>query len=818
VCCEGEDRGVTPIKLTAVMTHPVQYLSPWFRHIATHAPSIDLTVLYATRPTPEQQGVRYGLPFDWDVALTDGYRCRIVRPAQPRDCMDSEQFWGLDVPQIGAALADTTPDVVLLPGWQSVTMIRALWAARRLGVPVLYRGDSHAGSAPRGWRRPLWGVKTRLLLRAFDGYLCVGHRVRDHLIACGVHGSRIFNSPHAVDHTRFAAAADASRAPNVRPAIRRELGVSAETFAVLFVGALEARKRPIDLIRAVAALGRGVTILYAGSGALEGACRAEAGRLNVSVRFLGFVNQSALGRVYGAADCLALPSAGETWGLVVNEALASGCPAVVSDTVGCAPDLIDDSTGAVFRVGDSADLRRALALVRDRCAAGHDYRLACQARAATYSFDRATVGTVAACESVVARRHRRAPRIVACCGHMVSMTGLERMTFEVLRSARERGAAVHCIVNTWSHDDIVSAAEQIGATWSTGYYWYPLRRRRARPFVGAIQIAWDVLQTSRGLVHDARRCRATHVLLAEHGTAVRNLPGLLWLRLGGLHVVMKLGNAPDETRFYRRLWRWVVNPAVSTFVCNSQFTQSELLAHGIPRTKATVIHNTAPRRTSAPACDVPASRIPGRIVYVGQIIPDKGVDLLLDAVAALVARGRDASLDIIGRMDGWEAPEYAGYRDSLFNRARQPDLDGRVRFLGWQDHVQPFLEAGVVHCAPSLPSAREGFGLVNLEAKLAGMPSVVFRSGAFPEIIDHQRNGWVCDVATVAALADGLDYFLTDPARTAQAGAAARRSYEPYNGEAYRREWAAIFGIDGADLKAASSSPPAAAPALLRQR
>src|SRR5262249_28056108 len=128
---------MTPIKLTVVLTHPIQYYSPWFRYIAARAPEIDLTVLHATEPNAEQQGVGFGRAFEWDVALPSGYRCRTVRASRPADRIDSDSFWGLNVPEIGAAIAQDAPDVVLVPGWYSVTLVRALVACRRLGVPVL---------------------------------------------------------------------------------------------------------------------------------------------------------------------------------------------------------------------------------------------------------------------------------------------------------------------------------------------------------------------------------------------------------------------------------------------------------------------------------------------------------------------------------------------------------------------------------------------------------------------------------------------------------------------------------------------------------
>ena len=120
------------IRLTCVQTHPVQYMAPWFRHIAKHCPEIQLTVLYASRPKPEQQGVGFDRPFEWDTSLLDGYDWKIVRESVPSDDFSTRSYRGLDVDGIGEALAQTQPDVVLVPGWYSITLVRAIvWARAR---------------------------------------------------------------------------------------------------------------------------------------------------------------------------------------------------------------------------------------------------------------------------------------------------------------------------------------------------------------------------------------------------------------------------------------------------------------------------------------------------------------------------------------------------------------------------------------------------------------------------------------------------------------------------------------------------------------
>jgi hypothetical protein len=138
-----------PVRLTAVLTHPIQYYAPWFRHVQAHAPEIALTVVYATQPSAEQQGIGFDRAFEWDVPLLEGYRSITVRAAQPGDRVDTARFLGLDAPGIGEAILGTEPDVVMIAGWYSISLVRALLACRRRRIPTLYRGDSHMLSAPR---------------------------------------------------------------------------------------------------------------------------------------------------------------------------------------------------------------------------------------------------------------------------------------------------------------------------------------------------------------------------------------------------------------------------------------------------------------------------------------------------------------------------------------------------------------------------------------------------------------------------------------------------------------------------------------------
>jgi glycosyltransferase involved in cell wall biosynthesis len=119
---------------------------------------------------------------------------------------------------------------------------------------------------------------------------------------------------------------------------------------LLFAGKFEPRKQPLELMRLVAALPNPrIILILVGGGQLQPQIEALAAAQPSRFRVLPFQNQSRMPVVYRLGDLLVLPSAcGETWGLVVNESLASGRPVLVSDRVGCAADLVDRNCGDIF--------------------------------------------------------------------------------------------------------------------------------------------------------------------------------------------------------------------------------------------------------------------------------------------------------------------------------------------------------------------------------------------------------------------------------------------------------------------------------------
>jgi len=352
-------RGARP-RLAIVATHPTQYYAPLFELLAARA-HVELHVFYGwpglSRAPALDPG--FGRTLSWDVPLLENYQHTLVANSS-RD-PGTHHFRGIASPELIPALRRWRPDAVLIYGWSYQSHLTAIHTLRGR-VPILFRGDSTLLDETPGLRR--WARRAALswIYRHVDLALYVGARNREYFVAHGLRDSRLAWAPHAVDNERFADASGA--AAREAAAWRDRLGIGADSRAALFAGKLEYKKAPDLLLRSFLDRARADEhLIIVGTGPMESAL-ADLGRARRNVHFLGFQNQTTMPVVYRLGDVFVLPSRGpgETWGLAVNEAMACGRPVIVSDRVGCAPDLVvEGGTGAVVPHDDGRALGEALA-------------------------------------------------------------------------------------------------------------------------------------------------------------------------------------------------------------------------------------------------------------------------------------------------------------------------------------------------------------------------------------------------------------------------------------------------------------------------
>ncbi len=390
--------------LAVIETHPVQYHAPVYRALQTRF-GVPVTALYGSDfSVKTYRDTEFSAEFRWDTDLLGGYSHRFLSEA-----IDGREPDLTRLPARGLAreLRALAPAATLIAGYSPSFHRHAWYAAWRLGRPILFRGETSDVSRGRG--RLLDAARRaalRMAYRSCARVLYIGERSRRHYLAHGVPASRLVFSPYCVDTAAFVMDDEARQA--LRGAARRHLGIDDSNIVVLFSGKLSARKGVSLLVAAARrlpdAIRRRVVLAFVGDGALREALRAEAAAApRLTAMFLGFQSQRELSRFYHMADVLALPSLhGETWGLVVNEALHHGLPVIVSDRVGCAPDLVGPDTGVVCRAGSVDALTEAIAGAL-RLVGDAGTRVRCRQRVAGYSVEQAAAGIAAAYLGVTGR-------------------------------------------------------------------------------------------------------------------------------------------------------------------------------------------------------------------------------------------------------------------------------------------------------------------------------------------------------------------------------------------------------------------------------
>jgi glycosyltransferase involved in cell wall biosynthesis len=339
------------LRLALVTSHPIQYHSPWFRALAGR-PGLDLEVLFCHRPSPaEHAAAGFGVEFEWDTSLLDGFRYRLLRNVATNPSMN--RFSGLDTPEISGIVSKGHYDAVLLFGWSYKSAWQAIGVCWRNRIPVLVRSDSHLYTQQRSWKRLLKALPYRFFIPKLDACLAVGQWSAEYFLHYGARPDRVFIVPHTVDPS-FERDSSALNSNRSQFRSRWDLGPDETTF--LFVGKFTACKRPVDFIHGILEARKrcaSIAGIMVGDGPLREHCQRLVEDLQLPIRFTGFLNQSEIVPAYIAADVLVVPSDAETWGLVVNEAMSCGRPCLVSDRVGCGPDLVSASDcGFVFPQGD----------------------------------------------------------------------------------------------------------------------------------------------------------------------------------------------------------------------------------------------------------------------------------------------------------------------------------------------------------------------------------------------------------------------------------------------------------------------------------
>lgn len=390
-------------KVAFLVSHPVQYFSPLFKEMAKH-PQIDLTVYYCSDEI--MKGVRdvgFGVEVKWDIPLFEGYRYKFLKNQSPIPTIFKPPL-GLINFGIIREIVKNKHDAVVIHGWNYVTHVLVYMTAISSRIPVFIRAESPLNQE---LIKPKWKIAVKkILLTTFfkqvSSFLAIGRENRELYRFYDVPDDRIFSTPYAVENERFIKSYE--ELIGRKHELKKKLGIPSDKIIVLFSGKLMDYKRPMDLLLAYENTDtENKALVYVGDGHLKKRLEQYVKEKKLeNVYFLGFKNQTEIPKCYAVADIFVLPSsAGETWGLVVNEAMCFHLPVIVSDMAGCSKDIVKhNENGYMFPTGNIDKLSFYLEdLINDkekRAAFGKKSFEIVQ----EYSYEKDVEGIVAALDSI----------------------------------------------------------------------------------------------------------------------------------------------------------------------------------------------------------------------------------------------------------------------------------------------------------------------------------------------------------------------------------------------------------------------------------
>ncbi|MFN0049489.1 MAG: glycosyltransferase family 4 protein, partial [Cytophagales bacterium] len=337
-------------KLAIVTTHPIQYYAPLFRELA-RSESIEIKVFY-TKGEPEivQFEPDFGTSIAWDIPLLEGYDFQFLENVGKK----SVGFWSISNPRLIAEIENWDANSILVFGWSYQSHLNVMRHFKGK-IPVLFRGDSTLLDEKWGLKTAIRRIFLKLIYRFVDKALYVGIENKKYFIKHGLRENQLVFAPHAIDNERFYDF-DGEYARKAA-SWRLELGIFADDIVVLFVGKFYDKKNPKVLIGAFRSLNLlKVHLIFVGNGPLENQIKSESNS-DSKIHFIDFQNQSKMPIVYKIGDIFCISSHSETWGLAVNEAMASGCAVLVSNKCGCASNLVENGqNGFVFEYNNERQL------------------------------------------------------------------------------------------------------------------------------------------------------------------------------------------------------------------------------------------------------------------------------------------------------------------------------------------------------------------------------------------------------------------------------------------------------------------------------
>lgn len=345
------------ILILIFQSHPIQYFSPLYQEMAK---SIEMEVVYYSDTSLQPSFDKgFGQTIQWDIPLLEGYQYSILKNFSHSKSMDCKWYNAINF-SVFKKIKNSTANVLLINGWSYFTDWLVILSAKMYGKEVWVRADNPLSQEQRKGLKAILKqlIFSKLLFPLIAKFLYVGKDSKAYFEFYGIKKHQLIYTPHAVDNARFQK--EHYELKSSREYFKYNLDIAVNNKIVLWTGKLISKKRPYDMLKAFQQLNvPNIELLLIGDGYLRPALEEYVRRNAINnVHFIGFVNQSNISQYYAIADVFVMTSGkGETWGLAVNEAINFNLPIIVSDSCGCASDLLEDTiNGYVYPVGNIQQL------------------------------------------------------------------------------------------------------------------------------------------------------------------------------------------------------------------------------------------------------------------------------------------------------------------------------------------------------------------------------------------------------------------------------------------------------------------------------
>lgn len=339
------------MKIAVLTPIPTPYRDPFWQ-VLSKQPGMELHVFYCASGKSDRP---------WTQSSEYGFHAEVLKGKNLASKMGvgASCYWN---PDFNRRLKEGGYDGLIIGGYNHITMLAAMWQAKRLGIPFFLMNEVYLAQPRSWWRKVVKWPLVRWVMSNASGFFPTGTLSSEYLIKYGADPNRLCRLPNVPDVAKLSRQARELEPTRAQIKSKRGLGPGP---VVIFVSRLIQLKRVDLLIKAFAQATQGTqaSLLILGDGPKRQEWEEVARQTGIAerIRFEGFIQPADLAEWYATADLFVLPSIDETWSVVALEALASGIPAIVTDLVGCYADAINSPVvGSVVPAGNQDALTKAI--------------------------------------------------------------------------------------------------------------------------------------------------------------------------------------------------------------------------------------------------------------------------------------------------------------------------------------------------------------------------------------------------------------------------------------------------------------------------